>query len=297
MTTLENKIDFMLIFTVQNANPNGDPLNSNRPRQDYSGRGEVSDVCLKRKVRNRFMDIGEEIYVQSDDKNEDGYATLRERFDAFVKGSGTNLAKKQEVIDRTCSKWIDVRSFGQLFALKKSKSKDKEGQEGSESDGVSVGIRGPVSIQSAFSISPISISSVQITKSASSEGDGTKKSSDTMGMKYRVDCGTYVTYGSINTVLAKKTGFSYSDSEKLKEALCSLFENDMSSARPEGTMAVKRLYWWKHNSPSGQYSSSMVHGSVKLKPKESVSDPCAFEDYEIKEAPLEGLKPEVFGPF
>ena len=298
MTALENKIDFMLIFTVHNANPNGDPLNGNRPRQDYSGRGEVSDVCLKRKIRNRFMDIGQSVYVQSDDKNEDGHTSLRKRFDAFIEESGTNIAKKQEVTDKACSKWIDVRAFGQLFALKKSASKKgKEKETDGDDNSVSIGIRGPVSIQSAFSISPISITSLQITKSTSSEGDGSKRSSDTMGMKYRVDCGTYVTYGSINTVLAKKTGFSSDDAERLKEALISLFENDMSSARPEGTMAVKKLYWWKHNSPNGQYSSSTVHGSVKLEPKTEVADPCKFEDYDIIETTLEGLKPEIFGPF
>jgi len=296
MATLENKIDFMLIFTVQNANPNGDPLNGNRPRQDYSGRGEVSDVCLKRKIRNRFMDLGKAVFVQSDDKNEDGHATLRERFEAFSKDLGAS-PNKQKVIDGACSKWVDVRSFGQLFAIPKAKKKKDEEDDGNKTDGVSIGIRGPVSIQSAFSIDPISISSVQITKSVSSDGDGSKKSSDTMGMKHRVDCGTYVTYGSINTVLAKKTGFSSEDADLLKKVICSLFENDMSSARPEGTMAVKRLYWWKHNSSGGQYSSAMVHGSVKLKPKAGVADPCAFDDYDIIETSLSGLKPEIMGPF
>ncbi|MDR2866241.1 MAG: type I-C CRISPR-associated protein Cas7/Csd2 [Methanomassiliicoccaceae archaeon] len=296
MKTLENKIDFMLIFTVQNANPNGDPLNGNRPRQDYSGRGEISDVCLKRKIRNRMIDMGCDIFVQSDDKKTDDHATLEQRFDAYIKESGTDIRKTQEAASGACSKWIDVRSFGQLFAIPSKKSKKGEAGDGEGDKGVSIGVRGPVSIQSAFSVSPISISSLQITKSVSSTGDGTKRSSDTMGMKHRVDCGTYVMYGSINTILAKKTGFSSDDAEVLKKVLQTMFENDMSSARPEGTMAVKRLYWWRHSTPSGQYSSSTVYGSVKLNPKTGVQDPCAFNDYDIVVTPLEGLRPEIIEP-
>ncbi len=150
-----------------------------------------------------------------------------------------------------CEKWLDVRAFGQVFAFGKE----------ADAAGVSIAIRGPVTIQSAFSIEPVSITSTQITKSVNSEGDGTKKGSDTMGMKHRVDNAIYVAYGAMTPQLADKTGFSDADAESIKAILPKLFEGDASSARPEGSMAVKKVIWWQHNSKSGQYSSQkcMVH--------------------------------------
>ena len=284
MRTIENKIDFAVVFTVKGANPNGDPLNGNRPRLDFSGRGEISDVCLKRKIRNRLMDMGENIFVQSDENKQDDFTSLRARSDDFIKQKfGSNKYTKEEYAAAACQQWFDVRTFGQVFAFKGSKK---------DSEGVSVGIRGPVTIQSAFSADPVSISSIQITKSVNSEGDGTKKSSDTMGMKHRVDFGLYVTYGTINACLAKKTNFSMDDAEKLKAAICSMFENDASSARPEGTIDIKTVYWWVHDKANGQYPSSKVHGSLKIKLKENVDEPMSFDDYTITLENLEGLEPE-----
>ncbi len=155
-----------------------------------------------------------------------------------------------------------------------------------DASGVSIPIRGPVSIQSAFSVEPVSVSSIQITKSASSEGDGTKRGSDTMGMKHRVDKGVYVTSGSMNPQLAKRTGFSDADADIIKEWLPKLFENDASSARPEGSMTVLKVIWWKHSCPAGQYSSAKVHRSLTVKPDGS---------YSLVELP--GLKPEEIDGF
>lgn len=113
-----------------------------------------------------------------------------------------------------------------------------------------------------------------------------------MGMKHRVDFGLYVTYGTINACLAKKTNFSMDDAEKLKAAICSMFENDASSARPEGTIDIKTVYWWVHDKANGQYPSSKVHGSLKIKLKENVDEPMSFDDYTITLENLEGLEPE-----
>ncbi|MDD7474216.1 MAG: type I-C CRISPR-associated protein Cas7/Csd2 [Bdellovibrionota bacterium] len=252
MSSIENKIDFAVIFSVKNANPNGDPLNGNRPRQTFYGLGEVSDVALKRKIRNRLQDMGEKIFVQSSEKSDDGCKSLNERFkkfqDTFDKNVKDNEDKVRALINEN---WIDVRAFGQVFAFK--------------GDSLSLGIRGPVTIQSAFSISPVDITTMQIVKSVNSEDTGSsKKASDTMGSKHRVDEGIYVTYGAINPQLAEKTGFSMDDADKVKAALQSLFQNDASSARPEGSMEVKKVIWWKHNSKSGQYSSAQVHNSLKV---------------------------------
>ena len=278
--SLSKKIDFAIIISVKNANPNGDPLSGNMPRVTIDGVGELSDVCLKRKIRDRLQEAGEKIFVQSDENRIDDHKTLKDRAVSELKDS-MNDAKK--LTEKACKTWIDVRAFGQLFAYK---------GEGKGS-GVSVGIRGPVTIQSAFSHDPVNVTSIQITKSVSGEGDGTKKASDTMGMKHRVDFGLYVTFGSINPQLATKTGFSYEDAQKIKQAILHIFDNDASSARPEGSMEVIQLYWWEHSSKSGQYSSAKVHGSLQVALKEGVKKPQSVDDYTISIKTLDGLKPEI----
>jgi CRISPR-associated protein Csd2 len=280
MTTLSNKIDFAVIVSVNNANPNGDPLNGNRPRVTYDGFGELSDVSIKRKIRNRLMDMGQSIFVQSDDNRVDDYRSLRSRAEGALKN--VDMKKEKEYREAACKQWFDVRAFGQLFAYK-----------GGEEAGVSIGIRGPVSIHPAFSVAPVldRVSSIQITKSVSGEGDGTKRASDTMGMKHRVDHGVYVFYGSMNPQLATKTGFSDEDAQAIKEALITLFRNDASSARPEGSMEVYKVYWWEHNSPNGQYSSAKVHRLLEVEPK--ADEPKSIEDYAIALGELSGLKCEV----
>ena len=235
--SLQNKIDFALIISVKNANPNGDPLNGNRPRTDYSGYGEITDVCLKRKIRDRLQEQGQAIFVQSDEKKTDGMTSLQNRAysDEYGLGKDAFDAKKaqpDQAAKLSCEKWFDVRSFGQLFAYKNSKA----------GDGVSIAIRGPVTLQSAFSVEPVSITSTQITKSVSGEGEGKKKSSDTMGMKHRVDKAMYVTYGAMTPQLAERTGFSNDDASVIKAILPRLFEGDASSARPEGSMAVEKVF-------------------------------------------------------
>ena len=253
--SLTNKNDFAIIFKVKNANPNGDPLNGNRPRTTYEGFGEVSDVCLKRKIRNRLMQSGESILIQSDDSKLDDCKSIRSRIDAAKLDP-----KDPKFKQNACDKWYDVRAFGQVFALK---GKGK-------SDGVSVPVRGPISIHPAFSVEPVSISSTQITKSVNAEdSDKGKKSSDTMGMKHRIDEGIYVSYGSLNPQLSSNetgTGFSDEDAAKFKSTLTQLFENDASSARPEGSMEVLKVIWWEHNCPHGQYSAAKVHRSLTVNP-------------------------------
>lgn len=206
--------------------------------------GEVSDVALKRKIRNRLQDAGESVFVQSDDRSDDGAKSLSDRFNTYLKTLPKDEQKQKNVVfGKVCERWLDVRSFGQVFAFKKAKDTDE----------VSIGVRGPVSIQPAFSINPIAIDDVQITKSVNSETtDSGKKSSDTMGMKYRVSGrAVYVTYGSISPQLAERTGFSAEDAEKIKEALVTLFENDESSARPSGSMEVLDVVWFAHNCKGG----------------------------------------------
>lgn len=261
MDSLTKKIDFVLFISVKNANPNGDPLMGNMPRTDYEGFGEISDVCIKRKIRNRLQDMGSEIFVQANDRKEDNSDSLEERF--------TSTFKKEipddEVAAEACQKWIDIRSFGQVMTFQKR----------------SLGIRGPVSVSLAKSLAPIDIITMQITRSTNGMiAEKGKRSSDTMGTKHFVDFGIYKLTGSMNCYFAKRTGFSDEDAEKIKQAFLTLFENDMSSARPEGSMAVERLYWFTHPNELGIASSAKIHQLVTISklPEANIK---TFADYQI----------------
>ena len=269
MSKLQGKIDFTLFISVKNANPNGDPLNGNRPRTDIDGYGEISDVCIKRKIRNRMQDLGERIFVQSDERSDDGFKSLKERAD------GCEVLKKEIVkkkkADRdlcakiACEEWTDVRSFGQVFAFK--------GEE------ASFGVRGPVSIHQAVSLSPVNVISMQIVKSVNSEAGKESKASDTMGTKHRVGFAVYKVVGSVNVQLAEKTGFTQEDAELLKECLKTLFENDASSARPEGSLEVCKMYWWQHKDKTPFVSTGCIQRSFHI---DKVERPKEFKEYNIK---------------
>ena len=281
MAALTKKIDFIGFITVERSNPNGDPLNGNQPRTDYSGYGEISDVCLKRKLRNRLQDAGEKILVQSNERADDGCDSIRARVEENpamekpLKMKDKDQGRTRLFAEEACRAWMDVRTFGQVFALKKDTGVDA----------VSVGVRGPVTIHTAVSLDPVTITGVQITKSVNNE-PGDKKGSDTMGMKYRVDFGVYKFQGSINVQLAEKTGFSDEDAAKVKEALLTIFENDASSARPEGSMEMSRFYWIEHANKTGAVSSAKVHRSVSAQKKDGVDAPSRIDDHVFDDAPL-----------
>ena len=269
MSELKGKIDFTLFVSANGANVNGDPLNGNRPRINLDGYGEMSDVCIKRKIRNRLQDLGQKIFVQSDDRATDSYTSLKDRADGCQELKAQMENKKNANRDAcaaiACKEWLDVRMFGQVFAFKNVP--------------VSFGVRGPVSIHQAISLSPIDIISMQITKSVNSESGKESKASDTMGMKHRVDFAVYKIMGSVNVQLAEKTGFSQEDAEALKEALKTLFENDASSARPEGSMDVCQMYWWQHDEKTPAISSGKIQRGFNIKQKKD--RPKEFTDYEI----------------
>lgn len=279
MGILQNKIDFVAFVSVTMANPNGDPLNGNSPRTDYNGLGEMSDVCVKRKLRNRMQNLGQAVFVQSADRCDDGCGSLSERASAVL-GKAKEFKDSDAYAQKACETWLDVRSFGQVFAFKDTK-------------GVSIGVRGPVSVHHGVSLSPVQVEDMQITKSVNGESSDKGRSSDTMGMKHFVRFGLYKIKGSINVQLAEKTGFTEEDAGILKECLRTLFVNDASSARPEGSMEVVRLYWFHHNCKDGQYSSARVHRSVQAELIVSDTIPACAEDYRITLEPLAGLEPEI----
>lgn len=259
---LENKIDFMVTIEVREANANGDPLSGNMPRTDAKGHGLISDVAIKRKIRNRMQDFGHPTFVQAGDRIEDEFRSLEKRF-----SNQFNAKDSDEDIEKQANKlWIDVRSFGQVFTyLKKS-----------------IGVRGPVSINMAKSLEPIVISSLQIARSTNGmeAKNESGRSSDTMGMKYFVDYGVYLLKGSINPNFAEKTGFSMEDVEVIKQALVSLFENDASSARPEGSMRVREVFWFTHSNKLGNISSARVFDLFEFDKENREKN--SYEDYGIR---------------
>ena len=283
MSELKGKIDFTLFVSVSNANPNGDPLNGNRPRINLDGYGEISDVCVKRKIRNRFQDLGQRVFVQPDDRTDDGFRSLKERAEGCEELNKEISRKKKADRDLcaqiACKEWIDVRSFGQVFAFK--------------GEDVSFGVRGPVSIHQAVSLSPVDVISMQITKSVNSEAGKESKASDTMGTKHRIRFAVYKVMGSVNVQLAEKTGFSQEDAEILKESLKTLFENDASSARPDGSMEVCRMYC--RRLPIAEKTPAVSSGKIQRSFKiNEVNRPSKFEDYNITWE-LDGcVKPEVY---
>lgn len=291
------RIDFMAVITATNCNPNGDPDNGNEPRRStLTDTGFISDVCIKRKIRNRLQAMGEEIFVVSDGNNtQDEYNSLADRcFAAFpeIKEKNSDKDKKgkkdkdnkdekeAELYSAVCKKWIDVRTFGQLFAFKGVSS--------------NIGVRGPVSIQIAESIDPVYVENMTITKSTNGSPDS-GKASDTIGTKSYIPFGMYVIKGSISTQLATQTGFSRTDAEKLKKAIMTLFEGDESAARPAGSMEVCKFIWWDSKDKAPEINPAKVFRSVDIKKNDDVDIPMKYSDYTITVNQIENhVAPEVY---
>lgn len=274
--TLSRKIDFMGIIVAENCNPNGDPLCKNRPRTDFDGYGEMTQECIKRKIRNRLQDMGEKIFVQTDDRSDDGLKNLRERAQNVADLKEIMASKnpdKEKYRQIACKEWIDVRSFGQVFAFK--------GEDASAS------VRGPVSITVAKTIDPVMIHDYNITRSTNTIPNP-KKDSSTIGWRYTIDKGVYVFKGGIYPELAEKTGFSDEDAEKIKQSLLTLFENDASNARPNGSMTLTELYWWESEGKQSQCAPVKLFRSVEITPTDT------YPYYKAKINPIDGITPKVY---
>lgn len=228
--------DFILVFRVENANPNGDPLEGNRPRTNDNGYGEITGECIRRKIRNRFIHMGQPVFVQSGSLCVDGYGSLAERLAARkdILNALKDGKTQKEGIRMACETWLDVRLFGQIFAFLGVKT-------------INASVHSAVTICHGTSVEPVTIKDIHITKSTNgkSKGDAQEKSSDTMGSKSMVEQGLYVVKGSVNPFYADKNGVGEEDVEILKTALATIFENDESCARPAGSMAVCKLYWFE----------------------------------------------------
>ncbi|KAF1301091.1 type I-C CRISPR-associated protein Cas7/Csd2 [Candidatus Enterococcus willemsii] len=259
---ITKKVDFIATIEVRNANPNGDPLAGNMPRTDSKGFGLISDVAIKRKIRNRMQDQGYEIFVKSRDRSDDNFTSLQKRYESVFNSKDSDEKVEKEFNQ----KWLDVRTFGQVITYDKR----------------SIGIRGPVSISMAKSLETVATTTLQITRSSNSmEAKGASgRSSDTMGSKHFIEYGVYVFYGSVNVYFSEKTGFDEKDLDVLKESLLTLFENDSSSARPEGSMALKELFWCTHSNKLGNVSSAKIRDLLQWE-QPNPDNEIGYSDYKI----------------
>jgi len=275
--SLNNRYDFVLLFDVKDGNPNGDPDAGNLPRLDAeTGHGLVTDVSLKRKVRN-FVGLikGEqpphEIYVKEkavlNNQHKRAYMGIG-REDLL---EGEKKRKGGEAVDDArrwmCKNFYDVRTFGAVM-----------------STGVNCGqVRGPVQLTFSRSIDPIIAQEHSITRMAvATEAEAEKQEGDnrTMGRKHTVPYGLYMAHGFVSSFLAKQTGFSEDDLELLWQALTQMFEHDRSAAR--GEMATRGLYVFRHDSELGNAHAHSLFDRISATLKNGVAAPRGFSDYDIE---------------
>lgn len=269
---IENRYEFIMLFDVENGNPNGDPDAGNAPRIDpETNYGYVTDVCIKRKIRN-FVELvkeGEEgfnILVKPD-------KSLNSKFTAAYAALGIETGKKAKHTDDDvkkareymCSNYFDVRTFGFVMST------------GDDPCGI---VRGPVQINFAKSVSPVSYQEISITRQAKTTDDRMNTGETEMGRKSFIPYALYRAEGYVSAALAQKTtGFNDDDLELLWQAIINMFENDHSAAR--GKMTMRKLYVFKHESVIGNAPSGILFDKVTVTEKEPDKPARSFNDYEI----------------
>ncbi len=267
---LKKRYDFVLLFDVKDGNPNGDPDAGNLPRLDAeTGNGLVTDVCLKRKVRN---------FIQLEKQGKDGYdifvkekAILNNAIDEAhdseaVKAQKKDADKTEAARQFMCAKYFDIRTFGAVMSTGKN-----AGQ-----------VRGPVQMTFGRSIDPILSSEHSITRMAvATEAEAEKQKGDnrTMGRKFTVPYGLYVSHGFISAHLAAQTGFTTDDLNVFWEALEKMFWEDHSAAR--GEMNVRGLYVFEHDSALGRAPAHELFEKIKVERKDSSIPARSFDDYKV----------------
>ncbi|WP_040197367.1 type I-C CRISPR-associated protein Cas7/Csd2 [Candidatus Soleaferrea massiliensis] len=269
---LEKRYEFVLLFDVENGNPNGDPDAGNMPRIDAeTGYGIVTDVCIKRKIRNyveitREDEPGFDIYVKDGIPLNTQHKKAYEAYDMKPdKSLPKDLALAQKLTGFMCKNFYDIRAFGAVMSTK-----------------VNCGqVRGPVQINFARSIDPIVPQELTITRvTVTSEEDKQRKDHE-MGRKQIVPYALYRAEGYISANLAQKvTGFDENDLEVLWESLINLFEHDHSASR--GKMATRKLYIFEHSTPLGNAPSHLLFDRIRIERKKDVPVARKFQDYDIQ---------------
>lgn len=270
MAAITNRYEFVLLFDVENGNPNGDPDAGNMPRIDpETGHGIITDVCLKRKVRN-YVALAKEgaegfnIYIQEKAVLNRTNKLAYKEYD--LKPVAKKLPKKledaQKVTGWMCSNFYDIRSFGAVMTTE-----------------VNCGqVRGPIQLAFAKSATPIVPQEITITRMAVTNEKDLEKER-TMGRKHIVPYGLYISHGFVSAPLAEKTDFSEEDLSLLWDALVNMFEHDRSAAR--GMMSSRKLFVFKHDNKLGNAPAHKLFDLIKVEQKESSRPPRKFADYKI----------------
>ena len=277
---IKNRYEFAIIFDVENGNPNGDPDAGNMPRIDpETGYGIVTDVCLKRKIRN-YVDVvkegeqGYDIYIKSgtplQTKDNKAFKECNVEDKAQIKKmKKDNPDLDIKLRDFMCENFYDIRTFGAVMTTFVKESLNC-GQ-----------VRGPVQLSFARSVDPIFPQEITITRCAITTEEDGEKNTNTMGNKFIVPYGLYVAEGYVSANLARKvTGFSEDDLELLWNSIVNMFEFDHAAAR--GKMAVRKLVIFKHDSELGNVPSYKLFDAIKIKRKEDVKVARSYDDYEVR---------------
>lgn len=268
---IENRYDFVMLFDVENGNPNGDPDAGNSPRVDpETGCGYITDVCLKRKIRN-FVELykeGEEGYnilIKPDRYLNAKFTEAYEKEGLKTKNKGKNADDVKQARDYMCRNYFDVRMFGAVMST------------GEDPCGI---VRGPVQINFARSLSPINIQDVSITRQARTTEARTETGETEMGRKSVIPYALYRAEGYVSAALANKvTNLSEEDLELLWTAIINMFENDHSAAR--GKMCMRKLYVFKHSNVLGNCPSHILFDKIQVNLKNEEEPPRRFGDYRI----------------
>ena len=271
MEPIKNRYEFTVIFDVENGNPNGDPDAGNMPRIDpETSAGLVTDVCLKRKIRN-FVEIFKEdepyynILVKPDKALNTKFTEAYEAIGEKTGQKGKNPEAVRAARDYICQNYFDVRTFGAVMST------------GNDPCGI---VRGPVQISFAKSVDPIFTQDITITRQARTTEDKRDTGETEMGRKSIVPYGLYRADGYVSAMLAQKiTNFSEEDLELLWKAIINMFEHDRSAAR--GKMCVRKLYVFKHDSLLGNAPANVLFDKIVIGKKDGVEVPRSFNDYEI----------------
>lgn len=271
MEPIKNRYEFTVIFDVENGNPNGDPDAGNMPRIDpETSAGLVTDVCLKRKIRN-FVEIFKEdepyynILVKPDKALNTKFTEAYEAIGEKTGQKGKNPEAVRAARDYICQNYFDVRTFGAVMST------------GNDPCGI---VRGPVQISFAKSVDPIFTQDITITRQARTTEDKRDTGETEMGRKSIVPYGLYRADGYVSAMLAQKlTKFSEEDLKLLWKAIINMFEHDRSAAR--GKMCVRKLYVFKHDSLLGNASANVLFDKIVISKKYGVEVPRSFNDYEI----------------
>jgi CRISPR-associated protein Csd2 len=274
-TSIKNRYEFVLLYDVENGNPNGDPDAGNMPRIDpETGYGIVTDVCIKRKVRNYAEMMGQRIYIKEGTPLNQNHVEAYEAIDGLEPGKKAAMTDVQKARAWMCKNFFDVRTFGAVMS-----TGDNCGQ-----------VRGPIQINFSRSIDPIVQQEVTITRQTVTKIEDAEKER-TMGRKHIVPYGLYRAEGYISAKLAndetKGTGFSEEDLALFWDALVNMFEHDHSAAR--GKMAAQKLYVFKHKDELGNAPSHKLFELLDVKKKDGVVIPRKFADYDVT---LTGKAPE-----